>query len=296
LEPLVPIIPDHFVNSVIYLYPTHEDADRGTRYGGSGCLVAIPVEHPELDPRKKHIYAVSASHVVCDAPVMRFNRRLGGIGVYAATADQWRPSPFGDDLAVVEVNIDFGLVTSAGLGLNSFITPEQFAAKTYGLGNECLMIGRYIDIDGAAVENRPVARFGNLARTQTQRITRDDGALQESFLVEMRSLSGFSGSPTWIWDDGFEIYTQQNEGEPELLTPGRYAALLGIDWCHLPYYSEVQRGSRKDAHATDYWISQNSGMAGVVPAWHIRELLEEQEMKDRRREVEEEVLKGQRDA
>jgi hypothetical protein len=62
--------------------------------------------------------------------------------------------------------------------------------------------------------------------------------------------------------------------------------LLGIDWCHLCDTSPV---TDKDGKKLEYgWkVSQNTGMAGVIPAWKIAEVLNcEVFVKDREKEAE----------
>jgi hypothetical protein len=229
--------------------------------------------------------------------VIRFNKPIDGIGFHQRTPDDWKPSPSGDDVAITSVKVHFDAIRFSMISPTMFATPKDLEADeeaderaAIGTGDECFMLGRYVDADGRARGNRPVVRFGNLARTTPELIARDDGVLQESLLVEMRSLSGFSGSAVFIYDDGQEFHLGQGN-EQKLLTTARKPYLLGIDWCHLPWQGDVSRGFPWKAIPTEYWSSQNSGMAGVVPAWRIAELLEDQELQDERRETEEAELK-----
>ncbi len=100
-----------------------------------------------------------------------------------------------------------------------FVTPENFTRATYdvaqamregrplehapldyewehqplgwpfGPGEEVVMLGRFPGYDGAQ-ENKPAARFGNLAMGTTVPIEHPWRFTQESFLVECRSVSG----------------------------------------------------------------------------------------------------------
>ena len=60
---------------------------------------------------------------------------------------------------------------------------------------------------------------------------------QESFLVEARSLSGYSGSPVFVYEPGAEavIETSQDSTEASVdLIPMERMAMLGVGWGHLP--------------------------------------------------------------
>jgi hypothetical protein len=65
-------------------------------------------------------------------------------------------------------------------------------------GEEVVMLGRFLGYDGAD-ENKPSARFGHLAMAATVPINHPWGFTQSSFLIECRFVSGFSGSPIFIY-------------------------------------------------------------------------------------------------
>ena len=134
------------------------------------------------------------------------------------------------------------------------------------------MVGRLIQYDGKQ-RNEPVLRFGNLAMMPYPVMQSTRARRQESFLVEMRSLSGFSGSPVivhWV--------TVGTRPEPERPRGGvLYASLvtnkawlLGVDWGFVQAASDVH-GSQDDRRLA------NSGMSAVVPAWKLAELLDRRE-------------------
>jgi hypothetical protein len=66
------------------------------------------------------------------------------------------------------------------------------------VGDEVFMIGRFMARDESGL-NAPIARFGHLASSGVEIIKQDRGGFpQESFLVEVHSISGFSGSPIFV--------------------------------------------------------------------------------------------------
>ncbi len=58
-ERLMPRIPDGILASVIFLFPTKEDAEQGKPVGGSGFLLAVDAEYNGAPPT---VYAVTNSH------------------------------------------------------------------------------------------------------------------------------------------------------------------------------------------------------------------------------------------
>src|SRR6185312_9408503 len=71
-----------------------------------------------------------------------------------------------------------------------------------GPGDDCFMVGRYINREQRQFD-RPVLRFGNLAMLH-EPVRQDERNFdQDSFLVEMRSVKGYSGSPVFVYYEGF---------------------------------------------------------------------------------------------
>ena len=161
------------------------------------------------------------------------------------------------------------------------------------------MVGRFIGHDGRQ-KNAPAVRFGNIAMMPHEAITSPHGIEQESFLVEVRSLPGYSGSAVFLYSPcamndmsvcrfGMDKASSQPEFGVVNTTPedekrfkralsvafspkGPY--LLGIDWCHLHNRHSV-RDREGVAIGT---VQENTGMAGVIPAWKIKEVLDLEEL------------------
>jgi hypothetical protein len=140
------------------------------------------------------------------------------------------------------------------------------------------MIGRFINHEGKQ-RNLPTVRFGNIAMMPLEKVLMSDGLLQEAFLVEMRSLPGYSGSPVF-----WEIPDFSRRPHSNKLEAMRYRGLLGIDAGHLPYKGMVE-DSFGNAHPDKLRVNLNSGMAVVVPAWKILELIDMEKFKKQRQEI-----------
>ena len=95
-ERIVPRIPEQYLQSVIYLYPTEEDAYAGKSAGGSGFIVSVrSVRHPD----RLFAYAVTAHHVIeiARSPVVRLNTHDSDVAVIPFQGTAWTPHPAGDD-------------------------------------------------------------------------------------------------------------------------------------------------------------------------------------------------------
>jgi len=286
----VPHIEPEFLQCSIFLYPTEEDAPSGANWGGSGFLAGI---RSYTNPSYRHLYAVSNDHVIHTNPTIRLIKEGGSTEIVKRRDQDWTPHPGGDDIAVCQL----GAVPEGEyvfLEREELLT-ERMLSEPFPLvspGDDCFMVGRYIDRQQRQFD-RPVIRFGNLAMLVESVRQQRRSFEQESFLVEMRSLAGFSGSPVFVYYEAIgprvplPDWWEANpyawwEGTPEHWPPGSLPGnrspsgiierlwLLGIDWGHLPMWADVidEDGARMGKMAV------NSGMAGVVPAWKLTELLD----------------------
>jgi hypothetical protein len=142
------------------------------------------------------------------------------------------------------------------------------------------MLGRFVSHDGRQ-RNQPLARFGNIAMMPGERVMDGRQLLVEAYLVEMRSLAGFSGSPVFLYL-GPGTYRGSENGR---MMPfySETIAVLGIDTGHKLNSSPVQYLGR-DEKVDDSWeVRQNTGVAIVSPAWKIAEVLEQDEFVEQRK-------------
>jgi hypothetical protein len=194
-EASMPRIKDAFFDCVIYLYPSHKDAVEGARVGGSGFLVGIAL--PEC-PDRTAVYVVTNRHVIEDgSTVLRINTKAGKHDVIDLTEQNWMIDPGGDDLAVCPLAPDESIYKYGFVTIEEFITKEIIKQHDFGPGDEAFVVGRFVNHEGKQ-QNTPSARFGNVAQMPIDPIRgkRASGYFdQESFLVEVRSIPGYSGSP-----------------------------------------------------------------------------------------------------
>ena len=102
---------------------------------------------------------------------------------------------------------------------------------------------------------------------------------QESYLVEMRSISGFSGSPVFIYINPLSSPRQLDSSEKMItgtflnLTIKYQIKLLGMQWGQISYMTIA-----KDTGDQSYKIGVDSAMEGVVPIQKLMDLIYSKEM------------------
>lgn len=271
--PDVPRIPQDYVDCVAYLYPTETAAEKGQKVGGSGFLVGVEFADT---PSLAHAYIVTNSHVAANNKVVRVNTRDGP---KSKPVVSWHHSPSGADVMVGDLILNEAFDDRVTfLRPSAFITPERMESIPLRHGDEIFMISRFAAHEGV-VGNEPVVRFGTLAKRRPVLVKNERlGAMEESFLAEMRSLPGHSGSPTLVYFTGMAARLGADEEPP---TPAVY--VLGINWGHLPQTAPVlappEGGLGEAKPVPEKWyVEENSGMACVVPAWKVNEILEQDEV------------------
>lgn len=79
------------------------------------------------------------------------------------------------------------------------------------------------------------------------KISRGDGLIQESFLVDLMSLAGHSGSPVFIYEIPNHL-----PGDKDFRFLG--VRLLGINWGYYRRVEKVLKGIGEHPEVTDLWM------------------------------------------
>ncbi|MBI4183525.1 MAG: trypsin-like peptidase domain-containing protein [Proteobacteria bacterium] len=273
----MPRIPDDWINCVFYLYPSGPAAERGEAQGGTGFFVGVPYDRC---PDHSAIYAVTNRHVIDDgSPVIRINTADGKYDIFEhLTARHWVPHPGGDDLALAQVALDERAHKYKFVCPEGFLSDSLIAKFDIGPGDDVVIIGRFAYAEGRT-RNLPSVRFGNIAQMaiEPRRTRRQSGYFdQETFLVEAKSIPGYSGSPVFVYIPPFSVRPKKKTTRD----PSQYGPwLLGVDWCHINTYEPVI-----DQHGQElpFKVRANSGMMGVIPAWRLIDLINMDEFREAR--------------
>jgi hypothetical protein len=285
----VPRIADWLLDCVVYLYPSKQEAEAGEAVGGTGFLAFVP---SEVHEGYGFAYCVTNSHVVREgaSPVIRLNTKDGSRDIIELEQDHWVHHPDGDDLAICSIamtNPDYYRYSLVDTGM--FVTNELIERQSMGPGDEVFMVGRFGTHEGRQ-RNTPVVRFGNISMMPFEPVMHRRGYKVESFLVEARSLSGFSGSPVFVYHTPHTPYPSGIPNREQGIW------LLGVDWGHLPIYKTVKEKNRQDDVPEGWVVESNSGQMAVAPAWKLQELLDIEDLVMERRQEDDEFSKRKGDS
>ena len=270
----MPRIDQDSLDCVFYLYPSIVEAQEGksgAKRGGSGFFISTPF--PDV-PGVGVLFAVTASHVINrGSDVIRLNAKDGSLIFKETDAREWFHHPDGADIAILPVEVDKDVTRFRCLPRAQFALKKLIDDMDVGAGDNIFIVGRFINQEGT-LQNTPTARFGHLAQMPVEKITSDDGEEQESYLVEVRSIGGFSGSPVFIYFEPFGIKGGRKLKieikNDDFIGPW----LLGIDWCHTHNWLPVcDRNGEPISKVGDQIVGSNTGMMGVIPAWKLEEML-----------------------
>jgi hypothetical protein len=182
----------------------------------------------------------------------------------------WVPHASGVDLAVCPLDkvLDgrlVGFIPRSMYENDEMRGPSDFD-MLIGPGDDIFMLGRFLPLDGVE-SNEPVYRFGNIASWPARPIRNPHTRLDEqSFIVEMRSRNGFSGSVVFANITAGSVrpfwaargQTGLTQPPPAVDQHYNYVSFIGIDWGHLP----------------DLESGLSTAMATVIPDYRLIELLD----------------------
>lgn len=232
---------------------------------------------------------------ISDYSLIRINQPGGGIRYIELEPTDWHwrkrdngPLDFEADLAIADVT-DYLPYRAETLSFedditfldeSSFITPDFLCQNNIGIGDQTIMIGLFADHQNAE-KNVPVGRLGNIAATPDGvcpvRLGLSDRLACPSFLNDMRSRSGFSGSPVWFWRSELDdMNTWRSNGEyPIQMRPLRALfRLIGIHRGQFRERATLQAAESETVLRDGSKVDIASSMTVVIPAWNITTLLD----------------------
>jgi hypothetical protein len=292
----MPKIPENVIQSVFYLYASKKDALAGVDPGGTGFIVDTGPNMESGRYNLPHHYGVTNWHVACQGfPVVRLNTVDGGIDVLEFNPDQWEFLPGKYDVAVIPLtSLDGKTHAVHSITTSMFVNK---ASSPYYVGDDVFMVGLFVDHAGVTT-NIPSARFGNISMlpNPSATIRQSTGHDGVSYVIDMHSRTGFSGSPVFAYRtfgndlaqgsshrfDNLRIDDWLSEvrrsGTLEVRTLFNF---LGIHWAQFPEEWEIntkKRRTKKEVQKKGLLLKESciegmSGMTCVIPAWEILEVL-----------------------
>ncbi len=293
-ENLMSKISSTTLDTEVYLYSSKEDAENCIDAGGSGFLVGIS------DGVKPGgwVYAVTNQHVIEEGyKTVRLNRIDGSKAILQPKVWTCHPDRK-TDLSIASLGVENLRIFS----FHTFMPNLHFIDKTrlidyeVGVGDDCYMIGRFINHEGYQ-RNLPTVRFGAIAQMPGEPIPTQWKVQEEAYLVEMRSISGFSGSPVIVRIPAGRAL-KVGASKPVHVTydpTNDWHMLLGIDCGHSnDKDTALYYPADADKPLEEFKIEYNTGLAIVIPAWKLQEIIDSPEATKMRDEEKREYQKRAR--
>jgi hypothetical protein len=227
-------------------------------------------------------YAVTARHVLDMSrpygPLYIRVNTLDGFEDVEVPQDSWVSHPT-TDVAVARVSLSSNEYDFNGLSTNMLVTDEYAEEESIGEGDDVFFAGLFAPYWGAE-RAEPIIRFGNISLGTRGKVPvklnpDEERVPVDAYLVEARSWGGHSGAPAFV------SFTPHRELMVRGYTrdSGPPAKLLGLVNGHYDMDTDVKfmgdmPGSGK--------VPLNTGIAIVIPAQKILDLLATPELVEER--------------
>lgn len=263
----MPRIHEKLLSSAFYLFRDVDSANANRNIGGTGFFVGMD----SVEVKGLHtFYAVSNTHVVhsIGASIIRINTPSATHLIELGPED-WEAHPGGDDIAIAEIELPQLQADVAFFHQSAFIHKQEVggAFPNWGVGDDVFMIGLFTGYSGE-LKNEPSARSGTISIVPKGKIHQPDRNFdQESICLDMRSLSGYSGSPVIAYRQ--PPFGTIGPHKPDMDAPS--FGLLGIHWGSIKDISDVEfvgKGKKRKAK-----LKAHAGITCIAPAWKIWEFL-----------------------
>lgn len=256
---------------------------------GTGFFVGLPFELKDSAPRSLdrngsyHLYLVTARHVIQDQSkhylgrvFARVNTINGGSAIGEVIVDEDHVLVHDEpevDLAVIPVGINPRQFDIVGIPNDMITTKEKLDQFQIGEGEDVFFVGLFSHHLGR-LRNQPIVRFGKVALMSEEKIQSGKETEEDLYLMDCHSFAANSGSPAFFY--------VSLERHPAFLQQRLFLAGVVKGHFRFPpdYESPIDTGERP-----------NIGVAAIIPAYKLYEILHTPRMKKMRSDAERIVFK-----
>jgi len=281
-------VPDLMLKSVGFLA---ERSGETLNVVATGFFISIPAKDQTVGG--VFIAFVTAKHVAAalkDRPFVILVNKVGG-GVMAVPSEVldncwWlHPTDKSADVAAIIVNSHPDM-DIAPIWYEHVLPKKDFEKRKIGIGDEVFITGLFTYAPGST-RNMPIVRHGNIAMIPDEQIQTRFG-FADVYLIEARSIGGLSGSP---------VLVRETVGADGLRADGSKLTMMGLGGTYLlglmhGHWEINELELNKPQYTHDPRRGVNLGVAIVVPADKIIEILERPGLKAKRDEREDNVRRA----
>ena len=270
-------IPDNLKKCVAFIGIKETNGGAGEiRYIGTAFIVSVP---SKKIPNIFFLYIVTAKHVARKTEnhecFLRVNLKNGKSDIFILSNLGWFYHPnetWPSDVAVFPFLLESGVIKTIdfeAIPIVSFLSDQTRLEQGIGEGDEVFTVGLFSKHTGNQ-KNLPIIRMGTIAMISDEPIESQKFGNIEAYLIESRSIKGLSGSPVFVLKpNGIQIGEHK---VPSSVVTLHFLGLMHGHWDLKP--GEIldvgDSGGGED--------SINMGIAIVIPAKHILETINHQEL------------------
>lgn len=298
-------VPDELLECSLFLgdYVRGQDGTEKPHLRGTAFVVSVPAEGTK---DVFYQYIVTAKHSVdrlLGKPkwFLRWNLASGGdegfadIVVNPGDLVKWWFHPTEEnsvDAAVTLVpSVNFeGSTAKLDIRLvpvSTFVTDESIQRFHIGCGDMVFFIGLFTKMTGRQ-KNIPIVRMGNIAMMPPEMVPGigPQGVESEVYLIEARSVSGISGAPVFVRETVYmpSVAVGDDQRRMDVFMPGQFH-FLGLMHGHWDVREQDINEAEITAVPRSDRLGVNVGIAVVVPAKKILEILMRPELVEERRQA-----------
>lgn len=276
-------VPDHVKDSVGFL--GYSDFNDEYKLAGTAFFFSLKDDDEETDDKYAFPYIITARHVIegiqqhgsAERVYLRTNTKDGGHAFIVSEVADWYfdPDDHVIDVAVLPIFNPQLIETFSVHWIQSDIavTDLMIEMEGLGVGDDTFITGLFVNHYGKQ-RNIPIVRVGTIAAMPGEKVATARGDM-DAYLVEVRSIGGISGSPVFsslgpVRANLFEQYV------------GYRFNFLGLVHGH---WDLVDSDNDASSRFIDRKERINQGIAIVVPASKIVQVLNQPELVKMRKKI-----------
>jgi hypothetical protein len=267
-------VPDEIRQCVVFVgLPEIRNGQQIISFKGTAFFVSFPTD---VIPGAHYLYLVTARHVAVALEgkpfLVRVNTKDGKSELIRGEGVKWWYHPIDSSIDVAVISwLPPQQVEYKSIPVSMFLSEEIIRSKSIGTGDEVFITGLFAHLVGSS-RNLPIVRMGNIAMMPGEPVASKELGNIEAYLIEARSIGGLSGSPAFV---------------RETSTLGGVGSfwLLGLMHGHW----DIPADTKNDQLLTDSDKNGqvNMGIAIVIPAKKILEVLNQQLLIENRKKNDE---------
>jgi hypothetical protein len=210
---------------------------------------------------------------------LRLNLRNDQSHIFDLPSDKWifHPDPLSVvDIAALRTSVSTFIYDIQQVSLKTEMVTEEVRSRwDIGIGDEVFFPGLFVHHSGQG-RNLPIVRTGTIAAMRDEPVKLHSGSMS-AYLIEARSIGGHSGSPVFV--NMLAPRAHQASSARPLPLPGELR-----DY----YLFGLIRGHLRARDTGEYAVAdgdENSGIATVIPAQDIWDVLSQPELDNERLEA-----------